>query len=83
MPPGSQLEWYAVISAVRACMQSEGLLMALRVGLKRFRLADIRARDQPDARLALLLGDSDRLWAEVRASITSQLDPADEANSLA
>jgi hypothetical protein len=33
MPPGSQLEWYAVISAARACMQSEGLLMALRVGL--------------------------------------------------
>jgi hypothetical protein len=83
MPPGSQLEWYAVISAARACMQSEGLLMALRVGLDQFRLADIRARDQPDARLALLLGDSDRLWAEVTATITSQLDPTDQADSLA
>jgi len=30
---GTQLQWYAVISAIRACMQSHGLPEALSIGL--------------------------------------------------
>jgi len=44
VPRGSQLEWYVVISAIRACMQSHGLPEALRTGLDRFRLADLSRR---------------------------------------
>ncbi|HEY1917841.1 MAG TPA: hypothetical protein VGH27_19900 [Streptosporangiaceae bacterium] len=57
LPRGSQLEWYLVVSAVRACMQSRGLPEALCIGLDRFRLADLRERDLPDARLRMLVDE--------------------------
>lgn len=77
IPRGSQLEWYVVISAVRACMQSRGLPEALRAGLDRFRLADLRARDLPDIRLDMLIEESKELTQGITDDIAGRLEPSD------
>jgi len=78
----SQLQWYAVISAIRACMQSHGLAEALRTGLDRFRLADLRARDLPDIRLDMLMEDSGELARGLPGAIAAQLAAADRDAAL-
>jgi hypothetical protein len=77
MARGSQLEWYVVISAIRACMQSSGLPEALRIGLEEFRLADLRARDLPDTRLDMLIEEGKELTQGITNDIADQLEPAD------
>ena len=73
MPRGSQLVWYAVINAVRACMQSRGLPEALQIGLDQFRLADLRARDLPDMRLDMLLEEAEDLGRGISDEIAAKL----------
>jgi len=82
VPPGSQLEWYLVISAIRACMQSHGLPAALRTGLDRFRLADLRARDLPDVRLDMLIEDGAELSRGISDDVAGQLEPAHREAAL-
>lgn len=82
IPRGSQLEWYAVISAVRACMQSRGLPEALRVGLDRFRQADLRARDLPDVRLDMLIEEGGELTQGITDDIAARLEPGDRDAAL-
>ncbi len=82
IPRGSQLEWYVAISAIRACMQSHGLPEALRVGLDRFRLADLRARDLPDVRLDMLIEDGEEPGRSISDDIAGQLEPADRDAAL-
>jgi hypothetical protein len=82
IPRGCLLEWYAVISAVRACMQSRGLPEALRAGLDRFRLADLRARDLPDIRLDMLIEEGGELAKGITDDIMGQLEPGDRDAAL-
>lgn len=82
VPRGSQLEWYVVISAIRACMQSHGLPEALRTGLDRFRLADLRARDLPDVRLDMLIEDGEELGRSISRDIAGKLEPAHRKAAL-
>ena len=82
IPRGSQLEWYMVISAIRACMQSHGLPEALRIGLDQFRLADLRARDLPDVRLDMLIEEGGELAQGITEDIADQLAPADRDTAL-
>ena len=75
VPRGSQLEWYVVIRAIRACMQSHGLPEALRTGPDRFRLADLRARDLPDVRLDMLIEGGEELGRSISRDIAGKLEP--------
>jgi hypothetical protein len=82
IPEGSQLQWYGVISAIRACMQSLGLSEALRTGLDQFRLADLRTRDLPDMRLDMLIEEGAELTRGITDGIAAQLAPADRDAAL-
>lgn len=82
IPRGSQLEWYMVISAIRACMQSHGLPEALRIGLDQFRLADLRAHDRPDVRLDMLIEEGGKLAQGITENIADQVAPADRDTAL-
>lgn len=82
LPEGSQVQWYAVISAIGACMQSRGLPEALAVGLERFVLADVRARDQPDRRLDILIEEGAAITADLVAEIGARLEPDDREAAL-
>lgn len=79
---GTQLQWYAVISAIRACMQSRGLPEALGIGLDRFKLADLRARDLPDTRLDTLIAEGGTVTGGLPAEIAARLEPGDREAAL-
>ena len=66
-----------VISAIRACMEVDGLPEALRSGLDQFRLADHRARDLPDVRLDMLIEEGAELAQSITENIADQVAPAD------
>lgn len=82
IPDGSQLQWYVVAGAIRACMQTGGLPAALRTGLDRFRLADVAARDHPDNRLRILIEDGAELTRGLAADIAAELAPAGREAAL-
>jgi hypothetical protein len=82
IPDGSQLQWYAVISGIRACMQTWGLPTALHTGLDRFRLADLRARDLPDIRLRMLIEEGLALTLGIADEIAAELTQADRDAAL-
>lgn len=82
LPEGSQVQWYAVISAIGACMQSQGLPEALAIGLERFVLADVRARDQPDRRLDMLIEEGAAVTADLVDEIEARLEPDDREAAL-
>jgi hypothetical protein len=79
---GTQLQWYAVISAIRACMQSHGLPEALSVGLDRFQLSDLRARDLPDARLDMLMEEGTAAAEGLADDIAARLAPDEREAGL-
>lgn len=71
----TQLQWYAVISAIRACMQSQGLPEALSIGLDRFQLSSLRARDLPDARRDMLIEEGAAVTEGLADDIVARLEP--------
>ncbi len=82
LPRGSQLEWKVIVGSVRTCMQSRGLPAGLEIGLDRFKLADIRSRDQPDVRFGLLLDAAEQLWPDLIEEIAGQFEPTERKTAV-